>query len=239
MKYVKLAVAVIVTLGLFIGGLAFERFVLGRHSVRAPASQINLELKESQQVTPKAYSVQLLFSSGSALLNAQNLSVEQEDSIKNAFKQINLLAKESKLCQETSYSLRPSYNFVEHKQALSGYRLYAGMACEFDVTKAGAYEKLRDQIARIAAENTFFVLNTPALHLRVDAKDRAGLQTLLLNKAQQERDLFAKTLGKQCLIRDLSFYSAEDNFTRFALAHESAPRRMQLSLSAKLTLRCF
>ncbi|MFC3848452.1 hypothetical protein ACFOPX_08025 [Helicobacter baculiformis] len=239
MRYVKLIVAVVFALGIFVGGLAFERFVLGKHALRTETSQISLELKERQQVTPKAYSTHLLFSSSNALLSAQSLTTEQEESIRNAFKQINLLARESKLCQEASYSLRPNYSFADHKQTLLGHKLYANMACEFDVAKVDAYEKLRDQIAKIATENTFFVLNTPALQLQASAQDRLNLQTTLLDKAQKERDLFAKALNKQCRIKDLSFYASEDNFARFATARESAPRHMQLSLNARLTLRCF
>ncbi|WP_120944308.1 MULTISPECIES: SIMPL domain-containing protein [Helicobacter] len=237
MVYVKLALGVVLALGVFIGGLVFERFVLGKHT-RGQATQVILELKESQQAVPETYSAHLIFSSGNALLNTPDLSAAQEESIKEAFAQINLLARKNQVCQEATYSLRPNYSFVEHKQTLTGHRLYASMVCTFGVAKMGAYEQLRDKVAKIAADNAFFVLNTPALHLHANSKDRLRLQDALLAQAQAQSALFAKTLSKQCYIKNLSFYTNEDNFTRFANAHESAPRHMQLNLNARLTLRC-
>ncbi|WP_205588320.1 hypothetical protein [Helicobacter vulpis] len=238
MVYVKLVLGVAVALGVFIGGLAFERFVLGKH-FRGQALQVALELQESQQVPPKTYNAHLLFSSTNTLLNAPELSASQEESLKEAFAQINRLARESQLCQETSYSVRPNYSFVDHKQTLSGHRLYASMACKFGVAKIAEYEQLRDKIAKIAADNELFVLNTPALHLQADSQDRTNLQNALVSQAQAKRDLFSKTLKKQCHIKNLSFYTHEDSFMRFASAHESAPRSMQLNLNARLILRCF
>lgn len=235
----------LVSLVFFMGGLSFERFVLGKHALKEERSQIALEIQTSQEITPKAYSTHLIFSSDNALLSAQNLSSDQEESIKDSFDQINKLAKQSRLCQETTYSLRPNYTFGNgNKQALTGYKLYAGMDCSFKASDLSKYEALRDKISKIATKSALFVLNTPALFLKAEDSDYALLQAALLKKAQDQADFFGQKLSKHCSIKDLSFYE-DHNISRLTSVRADTKRRqdmrshkMTLTLMARLVVGC-
>ncbi|CAM2813863.1 hypothetical protein [Helicobacter felis] len=237
MKYVKLAIAVIFTLGLFMGGLAFERFVLGKHSSFREVSKITMPLQVAQQITPKAYSAHLVFSSTNALLEAKSLEATQKQAIKESFNQINKLAKDSGFCQQTSYNLHPNYSFLNGKQELSGHGLNAVMICNLSTSKLDSYEKFKNKIVQIATQNGFFVLNTPALYPSMQDMDWTPLQNALLKKAQDKVATLSRELKKQCRMQHLNFFP-DRGPVRFSAQELEKPAPQTFKLMAKLGVHC-
>ncbi|GMB92802.1 hypothetical protein NHP200010_05130 [Helicobacter bizzozeronii] len=232
----------LVFLGFFIGGLAFERFILGKHASKKDKTQITLEIQTTQEVTPKTYTTHLVFSSANALLSAPVLSSQQEESIKEGFLEINKLVKNSNLCHATSYSLKPNYTFdKDNRQVLTGYKLYADMGCSFKASALSQYETLRDKIAQVAAKSTLFVLNTPALHFKTEDLDWASLQGALVQKAQEQANFWQKKLNKQCHIQHLDLYGNNPTTRLSTLPtqnKEPSWGKLELFLIARLVLEC-
>ncbi|WP_104749152.1 hypothetical protein [Helicobacter cynogastricus] len=237
MKYIKLALAIVFTLSVFIGGLLFERFVLGKHPSFGEVSKITMPIQTTQQITPKAYSAHLVFSSTNALLEAKSLDATQEQAIKESFNQINGLAKESGFCQQTSYSLHPNYSFLNGKQELTGHGLSAMMICKLPTSKLNDYEKFKDKITQIATQNGFFVLDTPALYPSMQDMDWTSLQDALLKKAQDKVATLSRELNKQCHIRHLGFLPDRGPM-RFSTQGLEKPAPQTFRLMAKLSVHC-
>ncbi|WP_233710578.1 hypothetical protein [Helicobacter suis] len=232
MRYVLSLVVAVAFLGCFIGGLAFERFVLGKHKTKS-GSEITMQIQSKQVVMPGSYSAHLLFSSANGLLKTEKLTPEQEQSIKESFKQINDLAKDSHLCQRTSYSLEPHYTF---KQELNGYSLHALMVCEISTSKLNDYETLKSKISEVVTKNALFVLNTPALYAKMQESDLVALQDALLKKAQEKVIFFSQKFKKQCMVKSLDFYP--NHFPMRFKIEKQQETQQSFSLTARLTVGC-
>ncbi|WP_163555090.1 hypothetical protein [Helicobacter suis] len=232
MKYVSTMVVAVVFLGCFIGGLAFERFVLGKHKAES-GSEISMQIQSKQMVTPGSYNAHLLFSSTNALLKTEKLTPEQEQEIKESFKQINDLVKDSHLCQQTSYSLKPNYTF---KQELSGYSLHALMICNIPTPKLSDYETLKNKISEVVAKSALFVLNTPALYAKMQESDIVALQGALLKEAQDKASFFSQKFKRQCAIKSLDFYP--NHFPMRFKVEGQQDSKQTFNLTARLTVGC-
>ncbi|BCZ18417.1 hypothetical protein NHP190012_00590 [Helicobacter sp. NHP19-012] len=184
MRYVKNAFVIAVFLGVFIGGLSFERFVLGKHQ-KNQESSIALQIKSTQALTPKAYSAHFIFSASQELLKSQTLSPEQDKAIKESFKEINDLAQKSHLCQQATYSLHPYYSFGP-KQNLNGYNLQGVMDCKIPADKLKAYDDLKDKISQVVSKTGLILPSTPALYPQIEEVDWSVLRQDLIKKPKNK-----------------------------------------------------
>lgn len=233
MRYVKSVLVVVVFLGVFMGGLSFERFILGQHHKRAESS-ISLQIRSTQALTPKTYSVHFVFGASQALLKSQTLSPEQDKAIKEGFKDINELAQKSHLCQQATYSVHPYYAFGS-KQEISGYSLQGVMDCKIPADKLKAYEDLSDKISQVAIKNGLIVPSTPALYPQIEEIDWSALRQDLIKKAQEQVSWIGKQLKQQCHIQHLDFYP---NDTSNHFKTQGTPAKEDFILTARLAIGC-
>ncbi|GMB89575.1 hypothetical protein NHP190002_02530 [Helicobacter ailurogastricus] len=233
MKYIKSACVAVAFLGVFIGGLSFERFVLGKHT-QAQETSVALQIKSTQSLAPKAYGAHFIFEGSQGLLKSPSLSPEQEKTIKESFKEINDLAQEDHLCQQAIYNLRPRYTFGP-KQELSGYSLQGAMDCKIPADKLKAYNTLKDKISQIALKSGLILPSTPALYPQIKEIDWSTLRQDLIKKAQEQTNWMGKQLKKQCHIQHLDFYPGS---TPTRLKAQQAPASQDFVLIARLKIGC-
>ncbi|BCZ17877.1 hypothetical protein NHP190003_11590 [Helicobacter sp. NHP19-003] len=233
MRYIKGAFIVVVFLGVFIGGLSFERFILGKHS-RQKENSISMQIKSTQVLTPKAYRVHFIFGASQELLKSQALSSEQDKAIKESFKEINNLAQKSHLCQQATYSVHPYYTFAP-KQEISGYSLQGVMDCRIPADQLKGYNDLKDKISQVATQSGLILPSTPALYPQVEEIDWSALRQDLIKKAQEQVIWMGKQFNKQCYIQHLDFYP-NNTPTRFKT--QSTPAKEDFILTARLAIGC-
>ncbi|BDQ27467.1 hypothetical protein [Helicobacter heilmannii] len=233
MRYIKGTLIVVFFLAVFIGGLSFERFILGQHHKREESS-ISMQIKSTQVLTPKTYSAHFVFGASQELLKSQTLSPEQDKAIKEGFQEINALAQKSHLCQQATYSVHPYYAFGS-KQEISGYSLQGVMDCKIPANKRSDYDTLKEEIFKTTNKSGLILPSTPALYPQIEEIDWGALRQDLIKKAQEQASWMGKQFKKECHIQHLDFYPSPVP-TRFKT--QGTPAKEDFMLSARLSIGC-
>lgn len=191
-------------------------FILGLVSTKIYEKFINKDelsivkvVDISNDISYDSYVSYPIFSSSKKLKTKENLSENERENIIKAFGEILKIAKESKICEGGSYTIKPSIDYTNNQNY--GYDFNSKLNCEFSKDKFQDYKTMLDNIYKALENNEFIVVNTPAINLSVSKKLSNEM------KEKQYKDLYLKiqnmakdysnTTSKTCIIKSIQYYS--------------------------------
>ena len=167
------------------------------------------ELRASNKLTPDTFVSAPRFTASRLLSAKIALNAEEKALISATFNEILARVAQDKLCRGGSYTVEPTFSYKNGVEMPKGQRVEASLSCQIKQNELDAYNKLLNDIDKIAARSGFISMSMPALRAHFDTEVlRANENTLrekLIKTALAASEHYSKLTNKRCELKNLDF----------------------------------
>lgn len=214
MKGLKTVCIAIVVLCLFIGGIVFDIFVIGKFKNNAAihhnedTMSILYNLIQHQSITPSSFQVTLKISGNQKLHDTNNLSPSEREKLIQTLNDIIGAVKDSaSMCKGGEYVLGLQ-NYWKDNQSTQGYDVNQTIKCEFPAQQKDSYTSFVNKILKLSDSNEFLGTSISAPQPFIPNKELnehyETLQNKILSQVQHLSDSYSKVLNRECRVATIN-----------------------------------
>ncbi len=243
MRWVKIISIGVLFLCLFVGGIAFDIFVVQKFSHRGDSVMLannamndNLKLEQnihvSKMLEPTMLKTSLEIVESNVLSNLQEIATNQRDNITKTLDIIVKLAQDNKdICRVSPYFISPYYKFEDQNNSQKrSYKISMKIDCKMDKTKYEDYKKFFNKILEHVDSNEFldisfgFIDFVPSKTQIADYESQ--LRQTAIEQAQALSLKYNESLKAKCNISNIRFGhtslpTTRNNSIQMVLARDS------------------
>lgn len=217
MQWVKIIGTAVIVLCLFIGGIAFDIFVVQHFTNKniVESKQSNqTEITQNIEVTNKVKSNLLKMSVGitpsNKLFTTPSLTEEQRE---NIIQQLNSILKLSQtyknICRYQPYVFEPRSNYVGQDLQIRGYNVRFNIDCKMQETEYSSYEEFISQVKKIVYKDSWLDFRIKAFDFdlteSLQKEQDSILRKLAIKNANDLVAEYGKNLETKCTLASMSF----------------------------------